>query len=253
MYRKKGSMGARIGAYLLDNLIIGVICSWMVLVPYLFVSYPLIVFLYYGLCEGSSMSASLGKRACGLIVVDESGAPLSYGTAFLRALCRLLSAMILGIGFIIGLFDEEGRTLHDRMAKTFVADRSAVTPGYTCGDPLPHSGYPGGGRNMTPQIIGLTGQFAGKSFPVYPYGTTLGTDASVCELSFPPRTPGISRNHCKIQFNPQTQMFVLYDMGSSYGTFLGNGVRVPQGQPMALKPGDDFYLASRAVQFRVSL
>ena len=86
-----------------------------------------------------------------------------------------------------------------------------------------------------------------------PQGIMMGRDSAACDFVFPDHAQGISRNHCKIQFNPQTQMFVLYDLGSSYGTFLGNGVRVPQGQPMAMRPGDEFYLASRANLFRVSL
>ena len=48
-------------------------------------------------------------------------------------------------------------------------------------------------------------------------------------------------------------MFVLYDLGSSFGTYLGSGIQVPQGQPAALRAGDEFYLATRANVFRVSL
>ena len=104
-----------------------------------------------------------------------------------------------------------------------------------------------------PQIIGISGQFAGQAFPVSTHGVMLGRDPSSCDFVFPSNIQGISRNHCKLQFNPQTQMFVLYDLGSSYGTFLGSGVRVPQGQPAALRAGDEFYLASRGNVFRVSL
>ena len=53
--------------------------------------------------------------------------------------------------------------------------------------------------------------------------------------------------------NPQTGMFVLYDLGSSYGTFLGTGTRVLQGQPIALRPREQFYLADRGCMFMVNL
>ena len=106
---------------------------------------------------------------------------------------------------------------------------------------------------MSPRIIGISGQYAGRAIPIASQGSMLGTDAASCDFAFPHGTPGISRNHCKIQFNPQTQMFILYDLGSSYGTFLGNGSRVTQGQPVALRSGDDFYMASRAMLFRVSI
>jgi pSer/pThr/pTyr-binding forkhead associated (FHA) protein len=81
----------------------------------------------------------------------------------------------------------------------------------------------------------------------------MGRDQSACEFVFDSSANGISRTHCKVQFNPQTGMFVLYDLGSSYGTFLANGTRVPQGQPMALGPGEQFYLADRGCMFMVNL
>ena len=253
MYQQKGSVGARIGALFLDGLFLSVFLSII-----LFLSFPLFsslspvaTFLYYGICEGSSMHATLGKRICGLIVVDEQGIPIGPGKAFLRSLCRLLSGLILCIGYIIGLADPEGKALHDKLAGTFVANRVQAMPPMPQPIPQPERRPPV--MQINPQLIGVAGLFAGKSFPIRPQGIMMGRDSAACDFVFPDHAQGISRNHCKIQFNPQTQMFVLYDLGSSYGTFLGNGVRVPQGQPMALRPGDEFYLASRANLFRVSL
>lgn len=250
MNLQKAPLGARIGACLLDGLFV-----WIILMISLLVSFGLYLILlvcgsvlYFGICEGSGMSASLGKRICGLMVVDDQGQPLTTGRAFARALCRVLSGAILGIGFLIGLFDPEGKTLHDKLAGTFVTVRQPVMGG--------SQGNMGGGNAVygrQPQLIGVAGQFAGRSFPVSTQGVLLGRDQASCDFAFPPGTQGISRNHCKVQFNPQTQMFVLYDLGSTYGTFLGSGVQVPQGQPMALRSGDEFYLASRANLFRVSL
>lgn len=245
-------MGARIGACLLDGIFLNIIAGMIAIIStslYMLVI-PFLSLLYFGICEGSPMSASLGKRICGLIVVDEDGLPLGYGTAFLRSFGRLISGILLGIGFLIGLFDSEGRTLHDRMARTFVADSRVV---YTPPGPSPTILPTKGDTQMNPKVIGISGQFAGRAFSIAPQGAMLGTDAASCDFVFPQGSPGISRNHCKIQYNPQTQMFILYDLGSSYGTFLGNGVRVPQGQPMALRPGDDFYLASQGTLFRVNL
>lgn len=255
MYRQKGSMGARVVALFLDGLIISVILAVALFISpglYLLLSFAGAV-LYYGFCEGSSLHASLGKRMCGLIVVDKNGMPISYGTAFLRALCRLLSGACLGVGFLIGLFDPNGATLHDRIAGTFVANRAMPQPAdiYASSQTPPQPEK--GAANMNPQIIGINGPFAGRSFPVSPQGTMMGREPASCDFVFPDGTQGVSRNHCKLQFNPQTQMFILYDLGSSYGTFLGNGMRVPQGQPAALRVGDEFYLGSRAYVFRVSL
>lgn len=253
MYQQKGSMGARIGALFLDGLFLSIILSVILFLSFnlFYVISPFATFLYYGICEGSSLHATLGKRICGLIVVDEQGIPIGPGKAFLRSLCRLLSGLILCIGYIIGLADPEGKALHDKLAGTFVANRVQAMPPMPQPIPQPERRPPV--MQINPQLIGVAGLFAGKSFPIRPQGIMMGRDSAACDFVFPDHAQGISRNHCKIQFNPQTQMFVLYDLGSSYGTFLGNGVRVPQGQPMALRPGDEFYLASRANLFRVSL
>ena len=253
MYQQKGSMGARIGALFLDGLFLSIILSIILFISFnlFYVLSPFATFLYYGIFEGSSLHATLGKRICGLIVVDERGIPIGPGKAFLRSLCRLLSGLILCIGYIIGLADPEGKALHDKLAGTFVANRVQAMPPMPQPIPQPERRPPV--MQINPQLIGVAGLFAGKSFPIRPQGIMMGRDSAACDFVFPDHAQGISRNHCKIQFNPQTQMFVLYDLGSSYGTFLGNGVRVPQGQPMAMRPGDEFYLASRANLFRVSL
>ena len=107
--------------------------------------------------------------------------------------------------------------------------------------------------NGYPQIIGVVGQFAGRVFTMQANTMMMGRDAASCDFVFSESAQGISRNHCKVVFNPQTMMFVLYDLGSSCGTFLSNGVKVLQGQPVALRSGESFYLASPGNLFRVSL
>ena len=87
-YRQMGSMGARIGAFFLDQLFLTLILCASIpygLFPLLAVTGNL---LYFGFFEGSGLHASLGKRLCGLIVVDREGVPLDFGRAFLRSLCR---------------------------------------------------------------------------------------------------------------------------------------------------------------------
>ena len=262
MYTTPATMGRRIGAYLIDNVIITVIqIPFLLLTGSSGVILALIIMVcYYGVTEGSGMSASLGKYLCGLIVVDDEGEPLSYGQAFIRSLCRLLSALVLGVGFLIGLFSPNGLTLHDRLAGTMVAMRTEevrYNPGSGNIGQQRHGGvqYPARKEQTAAQVIGATGFFAGRSYPVSGRGVILGRDQSVCDLSFPndQQGRGISRTHCKLQYNPETKMVILNDLGSTYGTFLGNGVRVLQGQPVALRSGDEFYLATRSNVFRVEV
>lgn len=253
MYSECASKGMRIGAYLIDAVILSLMQAALALLagPYgAMILGGVLSVCYYGVTEGSALSGSLGKYLCGLIVVDDQGRPLGYGKAFVRALCRVLSGLIFGIGFLIGLFSEDGRTLHDRIAGTFVAKREADTTTGTVHTPVkPHDAA------NNARIIGVTGAFAGKAFPVSTQGVMMGRDQTACDfvLSGAQTKQGISRMHCKIQFNPQTKMFILYDLGSTYGTFLGNGVRVAQGEPVALRSGDEFYLATRQNTFRVCL
>jgi uncharacterized RDD family membrane protein YckC len=68
----------------------------------------------------SSRGATLGKMALGLKVIRVDGGPISVGLAVGRYLAKLLSAFILGIGFIIAGFDDEKRALEDRLCDTRV-------------------------------------------------------------------------------------------------------------------------------------
>ena len=261
MYSTPATKGRRIGAYLIDSVILTVIqIPFFILAGTAGTLLGLILTVcYYGVTEGSGMSASLGKYLCGLVVVDNQGEPLSFGQAFVRALCRLLSALVLGVGFLMGLFAVDGRALHDRLAGTLVAMREEEE--YYSGGTDAHrhesSGVQNSGRQHSSmaQIVGVTGFFAGKACQVSPRGVILGRDQAVCDLYFPndQRGRGISRTHCKLQYNPQTRMLILNDLGSTYGTFLGNGVRVSQGQAVALRSGDEFFLATRSNTFRVEL
>ena len=65
-------------------------------------------------------SATPGKMACGLKVIRPDGEKISYGRACGRFLAEFLSAIILCIGYIMAAFDEEKRTLHDRICDTRV-------------------------------------------------------------------------------------------------------------------------------------
>jgi uncharacterized RDD family membrane protein YckC len=253
------SKASRMGAFIIDGIVLGII-TWLCF----FISWGLGLVvsavgetLYFGLMEGSSLHATMGKYLMGIVTVDENGNPIDYGKSFTRAICRLLSTLVLCLGFLIGLFDEEGKTLHDRIAGTRVITKASLgQPNYASygnqgvqqGQPAPQ---PAAG--VQPKLIGVAGRYAGQAYLIGPQGLMMGRDQSACEFVFDSSTNGISRTHCKVQFNPQTGMFVLYDLGSSYGTFLANGTRVPQGQPMALRPGDQFYLADRGCMFMVNL
>ena len=64
--------------------------------------------------------ATPGKMAMNLRVVRPDGSPLSYQRALGRTAAEYISSIILCIGYIIAAFDEEKRSLHDRIADTRV-------------------------------------------------------------------------------------------------------------------------------------
>lgn len=64
--------------------------------------------------------ATPGKMACGLKVVLPDGERVSYLRALGRYFAELLSGILLWIGYIMAAFDDEKRSLHDRICDTRV-------------------------------------------------------------------------------------------------------------------------------------
>ena len=83
--------------------------------------------LYFALLESSSMQGTLGKKALGMIVTDLSGNRIGFGRATGRYFGKILSAIILGIGFIMVAFTERKQGLHDLLANTLVYKASSST------------------------------------------------------------------------------------------------------------------------------
>ena len=64
--------------------------------------------------------ATIGKMACKLKVVMADGSKLTYGRATGRYFSKILSQLILMIGYIMAGFDSEKRALHDMICNTRV-------------------------------------------------------------------------------------------------------------------------------------
>jgi uncharacterized RDD family membrane protein YckC len=76
--------------------------------------------LYYSIMESSKYQATLGKLALGLIVTDMDGNKLDFWKAFLRQIGKIVSGMILFIGYIMAGLTEKKQALHDMIAGTLV-------------------------------------------------------------------------------------------------------------------------------------
>ena len=76
--------------------------------------------LYYALMESSSWQATLGKKAVGLVVTDLNGHRIGFGKATGRYFAKIISALILLIGFMMVGWNERKQGLHDIIVGTLV-------------------------------------------------------------------------------------------------------------------------------------
>jgi uncharacterized RDD family membrane protein YckC len=130
------TFGIRFGAKILDGIILWVVNIGISVaagmatgasgeepnIPMLIASVvvSLLLNIGYGTFFIGKFGATPGKMACKIKVVRPDGSPVGYGRAFGRIIAELLSGMICYIGYIMANFDEEKRSLHDRICDTRV-------------------------------------------------------------------------------------------------------------------------------------
>ncbi|MCA1766963.1 MAG: RDD family protein [Idiomarina sp.] len=76
--------------------------------------------LYFTIFEISGWQATPGKKVLGLKVTNMEGQQIGFGQANIRYWSKIISALILLIGFIMIAFTEKKQGLHDIFAKTLV-------------------------------------------------------------------------------------------------------------------------------------
>jgi uncharacterized RDD family membrane protein YckC len=81
--------------------------------------------LYFPVFEGSALQATPGKLALSIKVTDLQGGRIGFGRALLRTLCKILSSLILMIGYIMAGFTARKQALHDMIAGCLVVAKSA--------------------------------------------------------------------------------------------------------------------------------
>jgi len=128
----------RVGAFIIDALLfIIVVVAAFFLIPssilepikeYFGVFYQLAIiifnlfirWMYFALMESSSTRGTLGKMFLGIRVTDMNGRRISFPRATGRFFSKLVSSLILGIGYLFPLFNTKKQALHDMMAGTVV-------------------------------------------------------------------------------------------------------------------------------------
>lgn len=83
----------------------------------------IITWLYYSFMESSEKQATLGKMALSIKVTDMTGNRVSFGRATGRHFAKIISAIILLIGFIMAGFTEKKQALHDMIAQCLVVKK----------------------------------------------------------------------------------------------------------------------------------
>jgi uncharacterized RDD family membrane protein YckC len=75
--------------------------------------------MYEVICV-TMFGGTIGKLLFGMRIVDERNVFIGRARAVLRSLSLVVSALILGVGFVIVIFDSQKRGLHDWLCKTRV-------------------------------------------------------------------------------------------------------------------------------------
>lgn len=114
----------RFGAAFIDGLVIGV--------PYIIIAlaispvagyavYLLGGIAYFTYFEGGPTGQTVGKKALGIRVIDfATGGPIGNGRAFIRYIGRIVSGLVIYLGYLWMLWDPEKQTWHDKMAGSVV-------------------------------------------------------------------------------------------------------------------------------------
>jgi uncharacterized RDD family membrane protein YckC len=79
--------------------------------------------LYYAFMESSSKQATVGKIVVRLRVTDINYSRITFARASARYFGRILSGLLLGVGFLMAAFTQQKQTLHDIIAGTLVLKR----------------------------------------------------------------------------------------------------------------------------------
>ena len=147
----------RVGAFILDGFVVGIVTVPLTLAlgggdpgssnysPEASSVSAAITWLYFALMESSAKQATVGKMALGIMVTDLEGRRIGFGRATGRHFAKILSGLILGIGFLMVAFTERKQGLHDILAGALVVRGQAPShPRVTAPPTPPLPPMPGG-------------------------------------------------------------------------------------------------------------
>ncbi len=115
----------RMAALLLDVILVGLLCSMLngifTFGSHVHIRSDLLPALaVYGAVMWKLKGSTVGGIVCGLKVVRLDDREIDWGTAIVRALGCFLSLVVLGLGFLWVVFDDQRQSWHDKIAGTTV-------------------------------------------------------------------------------------------------------------------------------------
>lgn len=105
---------------------------------------------------------------------------------------------------------------------------------------------------MQINLYGVGGTMSGKIFPLKDDEVSvIGRSAKNCMIVYPQTEEGVSNVHCQVRM--AYPCIELIDLGSSYGTYMQNGLRLNPHQSYLLKNGDEFCVGGKQNKFIVKV
>jgi uncharacterized RDD family membrane protein YckC len=98
----------------LDGLTLTIATMWI------FGCFLIAPWLYWALMESSNRQATLGKRVVGIIVTDIEGRRVTFARGTVRYWAKVISFLILLIGFMLASFTSRKQALHDIISSSLI-------------------------------------------------------------------------------------------------------------------------------------
>ena len=113
------SFGARLGARLIDTIIIIIPNSIIPIIP---------AWLYWSLQQSGKRQSTIGQNALGIKTLSLDGSKISFGQATGRYFGNWLNFFSFFIGFIMFFFNNKNQCLHDYLSGCIVVKKIERKP-----------------------------------------------------------------------------------------------------------------------------
>lgn len=118
-------------AVIIDSILLGILFYFLrTIMPYGFYGYrggyfafqaiPWIINIIYFATMHRMSGQTLGKKVMGVKVIRYDGSLVTWPQSFGREIAKILSGLIIYLGYLWMLWEKERRTWHDLIAKTHV-------------------------------------------------------------------------------------------------------------------------------------